>query len=173
MKQLYRSPNGDTWFLARDPATGAAYVRHQANAPSGGQVTDAEIDHFLSGPQSAGNEWSDADMKELDDMLLRGLSMEEIARRLRRDHGEIQDKVVEIGRACRASPHETGLEHRKSRKARLEGRGVGNDNVGAAASIAPGRGPPAPNPSGPLGERALVGAPSAASDGGGHPWLGP
>jgi hypothetical protein len=53
MKQLYRSPNGDTWFLARDPATGAAYVRHQANAPSGGQVTDAEIDHLLSGPQSA------------------------------------------------------------------------------------------------------------------------
>ena len=23
-RQLYRSPNGDTWFLARDPATGSA-----------------------------------------------------------------------------------------------------------------------------------------------------
>src|SRR5205085_7821455 len=23
-RQLYRSPNGDTWFLARDPATGLA-----------------------------------------------------------------------------------------------------------------------------------------------------
>ena len=67
----------------------------------------------------------------------------------------------------------TGLEHPKSRKARLEGRAVGDDGVGAAASIAPGRGPPAPNPSGPLGERAMVGAPSAASDGGGYVRLGP
>ena len=39
-RQLYRSPNGDSWFLARDPETGSAFVRHQANAPSGGQVTD-------------------------------------------------------------------------------------------------------------------------------------
>jgi hypothetical protein len=52
MEQLYRSPNGDTWFLARDPTTGSAFVRHQANASSGGQVTDVEIDEFLSGPQS-------------------------------------------------------------------------------------------------------------------------
>src|ERR1700719_534774 len=42
-RQLYRSPNGDTWFLARDPETGSAFVRHQANAPSGGQVTDIEL----------------------------------------------------------------------------------------------------------------------------------
>jgi DNA-directed RNA polymerase specialized sigma24 family protein len=32
---------------------------------------------------------------------VRGLSIEEIARVLGRDHGEVQDKVVEIGRACR------------------------------------------------------------------------
>src|SRR5690349_5058629 len=50
MEQLYRSPNGDTWFLARDPATGVGTVRHQANASSGGQVTDVEIATFLSGP---------------------------------------------------------------------------------------------------------------------------
>ena len=34
-------------------------------------------------------------------MLIRGLSIEEIARLLRRDHGDVQDIVVEIGRACR------------------------------------------------------------------------
>jgi hypothetical protein len=51
-RQLYRSSNGDTWFLARDPVTGLAFVRHQANAPSGGRVTDLEIDDFLGGPQS-------------------------------------------------------------------------------------------------------------------------
>jgi hypothetical protein len=33
-RQLYRSPNGDTWFLARDPATGTAFVRHQATPSS-------------------------------------------------------------------------------------------------------------------------------------------
>src|SRR5690242_20396372 len=43
MEQLYRSPNGDTWFLARDPATALSTVRHQANASSGGKVTDLEI----------------------------------------------------------------------------------------------------------------------------------
>ncbi len=51
-RQLYRSPNGDSWFLARDPATGSAFVRHQANAPSGGQVTDIEVGAFLSGPRN-------------------------------------------------------------------------------------------------------------------------
>jgi hypothetical protein len=128
--QLYRSPNGDTWFLGRDPATGVAFVRHEANVPSGGQVTDIEIGAFLSGPRNPEHEallivignsianphgadprddppagspakkWSDAELIELGDMLVRGLSIEEIARLLRRDHGDVQDKVVEVGRAC-------------------------------------------------------------------------
>ena len=130
MEQLYRSPNGDTWFLARNLATGLAFVRHQANASSGGQVTDVEIGDFLSGgehpeqaallrligtlmvdPQraevgdelavEAGREWSDAELNELGKMLLRGLSIEEIARSLRRDHREVRDKIVEVGQACR------------------------------------------------------------------------
>jgi hypothetical protein len=52
LTELYRSPNGDTWFLGRDPATGAAFVRHEANVPSGGQMTDIEIGAFLSGPRN-------------------------------------------------------------------------------------------------------------------------
>jgi hypothetical protein len=136
LKELYHSPNGDTWFLVRDPATGSAIVRHQANAPSGGQVTDIELGAFLSGPGSpehearlrligasilnprgakaddetptvnTGTEWSDAEMKALGEMLVRGVSMEEIARRLRRDHREVRDKVAEVGRACRPSAHQ-------------------------------------------------------------------
>jgi hypothetical protein len=131
MKRLYRSPNGDTWFLARDPTAGSAFVRHQANAPSGGQGTDVEIDEFLSGPQSPerdallrvigasivgpqgaeageepsganiGREWSDAELTELGNVLVRGLSIEEIARRLGRNNREVRDKVAEVGRACR------------------------------------------------------------------------
>ena len=130
-RQLYRSPNGDTWFLARDPETGSAFVRHQANTPSGGQVTDIELGAFLSGPGSpeheallrligasilnprgteaddeplavnTGREWSDAEMNALGEMLVRGVSIDEIARRLRRDHREVRDKVAEVGRACR------------------------------------------------------------------------
>jgi hypothetical protein len=128
---LYRSPNGDTWFLARDPATGAAFVRHQANAPSGGQMTDTELGAFLSGARNPeheallrliGNsildpqgteaddeppavntrkEWSDGELNELGNMLVRGLSIEEIAHGLRRDKVEVRDKVAEVGRACR------------------------------------------------------------------------
>jgi hypothetical protein len=36
-----------------------------------------------------------------DTMPVRGVSMDEIARRLRRDHGDVRDKVAEMGRACR------------------------------------------------------------------------
>src|SRR5271165_2688119 len=129
MRQLYRSPNGDGWFLARDPVTGSAFVRHQANTPSGGQVTDLEIGAFLSGPRNpeqeallrligasivnpqgaaadddpptvgTRREWSDGELNELGDLLLSGLSTEEIAHRLRRDHGDVRAKVVEVGRA--------------------------------------------------------------------------
>jgi hypothetical protein len=139
MEQLYRSPNGDTWFLAHDPATGSDFVRHQANASSGGQVTDVEIDEFLGGPQkperdallrvigasmvnpqgaeaedersgvNAGREWSEPELKELGNMLLRGFPIEEIARVLRRDQREVRDKVAEVGRGCRASAGPTVL----------------------------------------------------------------
>jgi hypothetical protein len=34
-------------------------------------------------------------------MLVRGVSIDEIARRLRRDKVEIRDKFAEVGRACR------------------------------------------------------------------------
>jgi hypothetical protein len=131
-RQLYRSPNGDSWFLVRDPATGSAFVRHQANTPSGGQVTDIDLGAFVSGPGSpehdallrligtsilnprgagaddeplaanTGREWSDAEVKALGEMLVRGVSMDEIARRLRRDKVEVRDRVVELGRACRS-----------------------------------------------------------------------
>jgi hypothetical protein len=50
---------------------------------------------------NTGREWSDAEMNGLGEMLVRGVSMDEIAHRLRRDHGEVRDKVAEVGRACR------------------------------------------------------------------------
>jgi hypothetical protein len=34
-------------------------------------------------------------------MLVRGVPMEEIARHLRLDHGDVREKVAEVGRACR------------------------------------------------------------------------
>jgi hypothetical protein len=131
MRPIYRSPNGDAWFLGHDPATGLAFVRHEANIPSGGQVTEMEIGAFLSEPQhpeqeallrligipdtqgadpdddqpvvNTGKEWSDGATFELGKMLVRGRSIEEIARSLRRDHGDVQDKVVEVGRAGSAA----------------------------------------------------------------------
>lgn len=47
-RELYRSPNGDAWFLTRDPANGHAVVIHEANAPSGGHISQIEIGAFLS-----------------------------------------------------------------------------------------------------------------------------
>jgi len=45
--ELYRSPNGDSWFLARDPANQQAFVVHEPNRPSGGQASQIEIGTFL------------------------------------------------------------------------------------------------------------------------------
>jgi hypothetical protein len=48
MRELYRSPNGDRWYLGNDPSSGRVFVRHQPNVPSGGQATDTDIGTFLA-----------------------------------------------------------------------------------------------------------------------------
>jgi hypothetical protein len=54
-RELYRSPNGDTWFLGREPTSGNAFIIHQPNAPSGGRLSHIEVGEFLrahvKGPQ--------------------------------------------------------------------------------------------------------------------------
>src|SRR5262249_57908888 len=42
-KELYHSPNGDRWYLARDPDTRRGFVRHQTNMPSGGDIADVDV----------------------------------------------------------------------------------------------------------------------------------
>jgi hypothetical protein len=37
MRELYSSPNGDRWYLARDVDLGQVFVRHEPNIPSGGE----------------------------------------------------------------------------------------------------------------------------------------
>ena len=46
-RELYRSPNGDRWSLARDPASGRVSVRHEPNVSSGGRASDIEVGDFL------------------------------------------------------------------------------------------------------------------------------
>jgi hypothetical protein len=128
MRQLYRSSNGDKWFLIRDPVTGGAFVRHQANTPSGGQVTDIPIAGFLSGPrnpeheallrligtslpnaheaapaseettETAGEEWCRAVRAGRLDYV-RTLDTGDCTAS-RPGAGGCQNKVVEIGRSC-------------------------------------------------------------------------
>jgi hypothetical protein len=54
-RELYRSSNGDCWFLSRDPQTDRPIVKHVPNAPSGGRTSLIEIGAFLatggSGPE--------------------------------------------------------------------------------------------------------------------------
>lgn len=47
-RELYRSANGDCWFLARDPDSGRPVVRHVPNPPSGGRASLIEIGSFLA-----------------------------------------------------------------------------------------------------------------------------
>jgi hypothetical protein len=52
-RELYSSANGDRWLLARDPATGEVFVRHEPNRSAGGQPSHIEIGAFLSrGPRN-------------------------------------------------------------------------------------------------------------------------
>jgi hypothetical protein len=46
-RELYRSPNGDCWYLGREPTSGAAFVIHQPNGPAGGQLSHIELGAFL------------------------------------------------------------------------------------------------------------------------------
>ena len=52
-RELYASPNGDRWYLARYPESGRLFVEHIPNIPSGGQPTHIEIGDFLSRPGNA------------------------------------------------------------------------------------------------------------------------
>lgn len=47
-RELYHSPNGDRWLLARNPDTGQVFVLHEPNAPSGGKPAHIEIGTFLT-----------------------------------------------------------------------------------------------------------------------------
>lgn len=49
-RKLYSSPNGDRWYLIRDPS-GAVFIRHEANVASGGHIEHVEIGAFLSSGQ--------------------------------------------------------------------------------------------------------------------------
>ncbi len=47
-RELYSSPNGDRWLLCLDANTERVFIRHEANRPSGGQVSELDIGTFLS-----------------------------------------------------------------------------------------------------------------------------
>jgi hypothetical protein len=46
-RKLYESSSGDRWYLIRDPS-GSLFIRHEANAASGGQVEHENIVAFLN-----------------------------------------------------------------------------------------------------------------------------
>ena len=48
-RELYRSANGDAWFLGREPADGGAFIIHQSNAPSGDHTPRRRIARQLGG----------------------------------------------------------------------------------------------------------------------------
>ena len=49
-RELYASPNGDRWYLARQIDSQHVFIRHVANAPSGGHVSHIELGVFLMRP---------------------------------------------------------------------------------------------------------------------------
>ena len=64
-RKLYESSSSDRWYLIRD-ASGAVFVRHEANIASGGHVAHIEIGAFLS----SGNGPEQQELVRLIGMLL-------------------------------------------------------------------------------------------------------
>lgn len=52
LREVYASENGDRWHLGRRVGSTRLFVRHQANLPSGGHVTDVELTAFLRSRRS-------------------------------------------------------------------------------------------------------------------------
>jgi hypothetical protein len=46
-REFYHSPNGDSWFLGREPENGHTFIIRQPNAPSGGRLSHIELGEFL------------------------------------------------------------------------------------------------------------------------------
>jgi hypothetical protein len=48
-RELYRSaPNGDRWFLVREPHSDLVFIEHEPNASSGGRTDRIELATFLT-----------------------------------------------------------------------------------------------------------------------------
>ena len=47
-RELYASPNGDRWYLARYADAGRVFVQHIPNVASGRQPRNIELGEFLS-----------------------------------------------------------------------------------------------------------------------------
>jgi hypothetical protein len=76
MRELYSSPNGDRWYLARDVGLGQVFVRHEPNLPSGGQAAHIEVGAFLhrggQGPEHRELLWLIGTLVERDRSFERG-----------------------------------------------------------------------------------------------------
>ena len=52
--EVYRSSNGDCWYLVCEPGSGQLLIRHQPNRASGGRASFIPVEEFLAeghGPQ--------------------------------------------------------------------------------------------------------------------------
>jgi hypothetical protein len=47
--EFYHSSNGDSWSVIRH--RGRVFVRHEPNEPSGGQISDIDVESFLARPR--------------------------------------------------------------------------------------------------------------------------
>ena len=47
-KLIYRSPNGDQWYLVEESGSERVLVRHQPNRASGGRSSLMEVADFLA-----------------------------------------------------------------------------------------------------------------------------
>jgi hypothetical protein len=70
-RELYRSPNGDTWFLGREPTSGHAFIIHQPNGISGPNTHQQAMARMISprlpriSPENSGMQFLVAELATL------------------------------------------------------------------------------------------------------------
>jgi len=86
---VYRSGNGDAWFLTEDPATEMDVIKHVPNEQSGGHISHSDVRSFLAG------EANGPEHQALRTLLERGLASILIAYDIHPAAGPAYDNLVQ------------------------------------------------------------------------------
>src|SRR3954447_26084295 len=115
-REFYRSPNGDAWFLARDPADQRAFIIQEQNKDSGGRSARIEIGAFLR--QGAEGPEHQNLLRLIGTLVFRGVINDDVPslpRAVHYEEGRAAGRVLPCGWSEGADPMRARRANRRRR----------------------------------------------------------